>query len=111
MSIIGQGPKAPHQPVLYQETIAAINPTSPGRYIDGTLGAGGHAWGILEHSAPEGSLLGLDVDPAALEIASHRLQGFGSRAILRQASYTTLHEQAKGLGWDSVQGILLDLGA
>lgn len=111
MSFPGQGPKTPHQPVLYQEILAAINPTSPGRYIDGTLGAGGHAWGILQSSSPNGTLLGLDVDPAALEIASQRLQAFGSRAILRQASYTSLREQALELDWKEVQGILLDLGA
>jgi 16S rRNA (cytosine1402-N4)-methyltransferase len=63
----------PHLPVLYQEIILAINPRPSGRYIDATLGAGGHASGILEQSSPDGELLGLDRDPQALAIASQRL--------------------------------------
>ncbi|HEX2981712.1 MAG TPA: 16S rRNA (cytosine(1402)-N(4))-methyltransferase RsmH, partial [Anaerolineaceae bacterium] len=76
----------------------------------GTLGAGGHAWGILQASSPEGRLLGLDLDPVALELARKRLAEFGERATLKQASYITLREQLAELGWPSVQGIVLDLG-
>lgn len=100
----------PHKPVLYQEIIDALRPRSPGIYVDATVGAGGHAWGILEASSPAGILLGLDVDPQALAIASQRLIAFGSRAILVRTSYTTLHQQAQQLGWDSVAGVLVDLG-
>jgi len=78
--------------------------------VDGTIGAGGHAWGILEASSPEGRLLGLDLDPQALGIARQRLQPFEGRAVLVQASYTTLPEQIQELGWPPVQGIVLDLG-
>ena len=78
--------------------------------MDGTLGAGGHAWGILEASSPDGRLLGLDVDPQALKLAQEKLAPFGERAILVQASYTSLAEQLKALGWQAVDGILLDLG-
>lgn len=100
----------PHQSVLYQPIIHALHPQSPGFYVDGTLGAGGHARGILEASSPAGQLLGLDLDPRALEIARQHLQAFGSRAIIRQASYTTLQDQLWELGWTAVQGIVLDLG-
>jgi len=100
----------PHQSVLYQPIIHALHPQSPGFYVDGTLGAGGHARGILEASSPAGKLLGLDLDPRALEIARQHLQAFGSRAIIRQASYTTLQDQLWELGWTAVQGIVLDLG-
>jgi 16S rRNA (cytosine1402-N4)-methyltransferase len=79
-------------------------------YVDGTLGAGGHAWGILEASSPDGRLLGLDVDPQALTLAQEKLASFGERAILAQASYTSLAEQLKALDWAAVDGILLDLG-
>jgi 16S rRNA (cytosine1402-N4)-methyltransferase len=106
----GLGMNAPHLPVLYQEIITALHPISPGRYIDGTVGAGGHAWGILQASSPQGHLLGLDLDPQALELAKQRLAPFGERALLRQASYTELAEQMKVLGWDHVEGIVLDLG-
>jgi 16S rRNA (cytosine1402-N4)-methyltransferase len=107
----GFGASSPHLPVLYQEIITALDPKSPGRYIDGTLGAGGHARGILAASAPDGELLGLDVDPQALAIAMEALAGFGNRAVIRQASYATLATQLASLGWETVQGILVDLGA
>lgn len=61
-----------HEPVLYREIIHALQPTSNGLYVDGTIGAGGHAYGILEASAPNGCLLGLDLDPAALDLARDR---------------------------------------
>ncbi len=78
--------------------------------MDCTVGAGGHAWGILEASSPAGKLLGLDLDPLALHIARQRLAPFQDRVILVQASFTTLPEQLNRLGWDSVHGIVADLG-
>ena len=102
--------KPAHLPVLYQETIQAIDPRSPGRYVDGTVGAGGHAAALLEASAPEGELLGLDVDPMALELAGARLAPFGSRVTLVQAHFSTFPEVLSHQGWGAVQGILLDLG-
>lgn len=101
----------PHQPVLYQEIIHALQPRRGGRYVDGTVGAGGHARGILEASAPDGQLLGLDVDPQALAIARKTLAPYEDRIHLAQASYTSLHTQLAQLQWDAVDGILLDLGA
>ncbi len=101
----------PHQPVLYQEIIHALQPHDAGRYVDGTLGAGGHARGILEACAPGGQLLGLDVDPQALAIARETLAPYEHRVHLAQASYTTLSAQIEQLGWDAVDGIVLDLGA
>jgi len=102
---------SPHKPVLYKEIIHALQPRRGGRYVDGTLGAGGHARGILEASAPDGQLLGLDVDPQALAIARETLAPYENRIHLVQASYTTLSAQLKNLKWDSVDGIVLDLGA
>ena len=102
---------SPHKPVLYQEIINALQPQSGGRYVDGTLGAGGHARGILEASAPDGQLLGLDVDPQALAIARETLAPHEHRAHLAQASYTTLSTQLQQLDWSEVDGIVLDLGA
>ena len=102
---------SPHLPVLYKEIIHALQPKRGGRYVDGTLGAGGHARGILEACAPDGQLLGLDVDPQALAIARETLAPYEHRAHLAQASYTTLSTQLKSLEWDSVDGIVLDLGA
>jgi len=99
-----------HVPVLYHEIIKALQPQPDGLYVDGTLGAGGHAWGVLEASNPNGKLLGLDLDPQAMLLAHERLAPFGSRAILRQASYVTLSKQLDSLGWEAVHGIMLDLG-
>jgi 16S rRNA (cytosine1402-N4)-methyltransferase len=99
-----------HHPVLYNEIIHAFQPRKSGFYVDCTVGVGGHAWGILDASNPEGCLLGMDVDPQALVIARKNLAPFGKRVFLIQASYTTLHEQLLQLGWGLVDGILLDLG-
>ena len=101
----------PHKPVLYKEIIHALQPKAGGRYVDGTLGAGGHARGVLEASAPDGQLLGLDVDPQALAIARETLAPYEHRIHLVQASYMTISSQLKSLQWDLVDGILLDLGA
>src|SRR3990172_4657819 len=100
-----------HQPVLYKEIIHALQPRSGGRYVDGTLGAGGHARGILEVCAPDGLLLGLDAHPQALVLARKPLAPFEQRIHLAQASYTSLSTQLVQLGWDMVDGIILDLGA
>lgn len=104
------GDRLPHNPVLYQEILQALQPKQGGLYVDGTLGAGGHAWGILHASSPDGFLLGLDVDPHAIEIANERLSEFYGRYTIRQASYTTLVDQLASMGWDKVHGIVLDLG-
>lgn len=101
---------SPHRPVLYQEVIHALQPVRGGRYVDCTVGAGGHAWGILQESSPDGELLGLEVDPQAIEAAHERMAQFGDRMHLIQASYITLGEQLKKLGWQTVNGVLLDLG-
>ena len=101
----------PHKPVLYKEIIHALQPKSGGRYVDGTLGAGGHARGILEACSPDGHLLGLDVDPQALALARETLAPYEQRAHLVQASYITITKQLAALKWDFVDGIILDLGA
>ncbi len=99
-----------HKPVLYQKILDVLRPHAGGIYVDGTVGAGGHAWGILEASSPDGKLIGFDLDPQALEIAREKLAPFGDRFVLVHASYTRLTEQLDALGVDSVDGILLDLG-
>src|SRR3990170_1199246 len=99
-----------HTPVLYQQVLTALQPRAGGRYIDGTLGAGGHAAGVLQASDPDGELLGLDCDPSALEAADKRLAGFAGRVHLRRASFADMQAEASRQGWGEVQGILLDLG-
>ena len=99
-----------HIPVLYKEIIHALQPKRGCRYIDGTLGAGGHARGILEASGPDGQLLGLDLDPQALALARKNLALYEGRVHLVHASYVTLDQHMATLGWDAVDGIVLDLG-
>jgi len=106
-------PDLPHLPVLLEPVLALLRvvDTGAGRFVDGTVGAGGHAAALLE-AAPEARLLGLDRDPAALALARERLAPFGARAVLAHASYEDMPAQvAAWLGADAqVDGILLDLG-
>jgi 16S rRNA (cytosine1402-N4)-methyltransferase len=99
-----------HVPVLYQEVLAGLRPAPGGKYIDATLGAGGHAAGLLAASAPDGQLLGLDRDPAALAAAGKTLAPFGDRARLVQASYTRVTDAVAALDFGLVDGFLVDLG-
>ena len=102
---------AAHEPVLYKEILQALEPQDNKLYVDGTLGAGGHSLGILEACAPNGKLLGLDVDPQALSLARETLAPHERRSILLQRSYTTLEATLKEIDWSLVDGIVLDLGA
>jgi 16S rRNA (cytosine1402-N4)-methyltransferase len=97
-----------HVPVLLQEVLAGLQPRPGGRYIDGTLGAGGHAAAILQACAPDGRLLGMDRDPVALTAARAALAPFGGRAQIVHGSYTEMGDAARGFA--PVDGILLDLG-
>jgi len=99
-----------HEPVLLEEIIHALHPASPGLYVDGTVGAGGHARGLLEASAPNGQVLGLDIDPQALALARDNLAPYGPRVTLRQTSYRSLHQAMGSVGWPAADGIMLDLG-
>ncbi len=99
-----------HRPVLLREVVEYLSPQSGGMYIDGTVGEGGHASAILQAAAPLGRLLGIDLDPRALESADRRLQGYGDLFVSAQGSYTRVAEIVNDLGFRSVDGILLDLG-
>ncbi|MDQ7028336.1 MAG: 16S rRNA (cytosine(1402)-N(4))-methyltransferase RsmH [Ardenticatenia bacterium] len=99
-----------HIPVLCEEVVAHLEPRAGGRYIDATVGGGGHAEAILERSAPNGQLLGIDRDPAALKVASERLAPFGSRVTLVHGSFRELGRLARTHTFTGVDGILLDLG-
>jgi len=104
------GDHFPHHPVLYHEVLDILAPESGGRYLDGTLGAGGHAEGILNASAPQGKLLGLDLDQEALAIARQRLLPYEDRAVIRLSSFHQAPDILQEIGWEAVDGILLDLG-
>lgn len=99
-----------HISVLYAETLAALSPRAGGRYIDGTLGWGGHSAGILEATAPDGHVLGIDQDTNALQAAQQRLAPFGDRFQAAHGNYRTLDTIAVQHGWPAVDGVLLDIG-
>ncbi len=99
-----------HIPVLLDETITALQPRAGGRYLDGTVGLGGHAERLLERSGPDGRLLGLDRDADALQVARERLARFGDRAVLAHASYLDAAAIAGRERMTPLSGVLLDLG-
>jgi 16S rRNA (cytosine1402-N4)-methyltransferase len=99
-----------HVPVLLTEVLAALQPRSGGRYLDGTLGGGGHAAAILAASVPDGRLLGLDRDSAAIERVAARLQAESSRIELVQSDFRDLARVARERGFVPCNGVLLDLG-
>ena len=101
---------SPHRPVLYQQTIEYLAPKSLGLYLDCTAGAGGHSEGILKASSPDGKLLALDLDPLAVRLTTARLAQYGERAKVIQASYLEAARILQQMGWDAVDGILMDLG-
>ncbi len=99
-----------HVPVLFQTVLDGLQLEAGGRYIDATVGGGGHTTGILSASFPDGRLLGLDRDPAALEVARARLASLGERVVLVHSSFTRLGEIARAHNFIPVDGVLLDLG-
>ncbi|MFQ5421510.1 MAG: 16S rRNA (cytosine(1402)-N(4))-methyltransferase RsmH [Anaerolineae bacterium] len=99
-----------HIPVLYHEVMTLLQPRPDGRYLDGTVGAGGHTAGILAASAPTGRVLAFDRDPEAIAFAQQQLASFGSRVLFINSSYADMGRLAPQHGFDVVDGILLDLG-
>lgn len=99
-----------HHPVLYESVLEGLAIHPNGCYIDATVGAGGHAWGILTASGPEGRLLGIDADPQALALAGERLTAFGDRVTLVHGNFSRLSSIALAQGFTEVNGILFDLG-
>ena len=98
-----------HLPVLYREVLKYLTFDGPCRIIDGTLGCGGHSSLILK-SNPQAEILGIDRDGDALERARENT-GFAEKRIkMIRANFSELASSANEIGWDSVDGILLDVG-
>jgi len=96
-----------HKPVLLAEVQAGLQPRAGGKYLDGTVGGGGHAAAILAASGPDGWLWGCDRDAQALTAAQERLREFAGRFELRRGNFA---EAAEWLAENSCDGVLLDLG-
>ena len=103
--------KEGHLPVLAEEVLAMLQPRPGSLQIDATVGGGGHTERILEATNPDGRLLGLDADAAAIARVDGRLRPrFDNRLVLRRANFRELAEVAPEAGFGAVDGCLFDLG-
>lgn len=100
----------PHISVLPRECMELLQPHPGGVYCDGTLGAGGHTWHLLEASGPDGRVIGIDRDPLALKTAKARLGSDAERVEFVHGTFEEMDAHLARLGIDQVDGILLDLG-
>ncbi len=99
-----------HIPVLLKETTEALAVQPGGRYIDCTVGGGGHAAAILEQSSPGGQLLGIDADPEAIKVARSRLEDYSDSTRLINDNFANLQAICIKYDFFPVHGILFDLG-
>jgi 16S rRNA (cytosine1402-N4)-methyltransferase len=99
-----------HLPVMVDEVLESLAPVPGSFQIDATVGGGGHSRRILEANSPDGRLLGLDADRAAIARTRHRLAPYGKRVTLRQANFEELSDVAAEEGFAPADGILFDLG-
>lgn len=99
-----------HTPVMLEKVLQSLRCRPGGIYVDGTLGGGGHALAILENTAPDGLLIGIDRDEDALLESEKKLQPFGQRKILIKGNFADIGEILTNLNIRKVDGILLDLG-
>jgi 16S rRNA (cytosine1402-N4)-methyltransferase len=99
-----------HTPVLIQEAMGLLKPRPGERYLDGTLGGGGHTEQILLRSSPDGRVLGLDWDEDAVTAARQRLSRFGDRLTIIQANFQQAKAILTDMNWGPIDGVILDLG-
>ena len=99
-----------HIPVMLKEAVEGLAVTAGGRYLDGTLGAAGHARVILAHSQPGGQLLGFEADPDALESARKNLAAYESAALIVNDNFVNLETVCRTHEFAPVNGVLFDLG-
>jgi 16S rRNA (cytosine1402-N4)-methyltransferase len=97
-----------HVPVLRAEVLRWLDPEPGRRYLDATVGAGGHSAALLEVEGTE--VIAADRDPAALSAAQRRLRRFGARVVLRHACFSELGAVLRELDVERVDGIVADLG-
>lgn len=98
-----------HAPVMTREVLAALQPRPNGRYLDATLGLGGHAEAVLRN-CPDCQIAGLDRDEEALTLAKERLRAFGGRVHYFHLPFSRFPEALRELGWQRIDGALADLG-
>ena len=113
MEMSGNGSGNPpefHEPVMLSEVLDALQVIPGGRYIDATLGEGGHARAILRAASPGGQLIGIDADPEAVVSAEKRLEEFGSLVRIVNENFAEMQAIATRYEFAPVHGVLMDLG-
>jgi 16S rRNA (cytosine1402-N4)-methyltransferase len=108
--MIKHGLASVHTPVLVTEVLKALDVQPGGRYVDCTLGGGGHAAAILENSSPGGQLLGIDADPNAIEAARKRFKDSPDSILIVNENFINLQSICIKYDFFPVHGIFLDLG-
>jgi len=101
-----------HIPVLQKEVLEFLSPKADENFIDATIGGGGHAFEILKHTAPNGKLLGIDVNLAAIEDLKEKIKNeeIKNRLILICGNFSNLQNIVRDFNFNSVRGVLADLG-
>ena len=99
-----------HTPVLAEEVIQFLDPRPGGRFIDVTVGAGGHSRAILELTAPDGKLLAIDQDESALKQAREALASFAPRVVFLHSNFRHVAELAGAERFSESDGVLADIG-
>lgn len=103
-------PNVPHHPVLLRESLALLRPAPGATVVDVTLGPGGHAEALLELIGPNGRVIGIDRDPAAIAFARRRLARFGDRFLPLLGDHRDVVELLHGVGVVVVDAVVADLG-
>jgi 16S rRNA (cytosine1402-N4)-methyltransferase len=99
-----------HKSVLLDKTIEMLDIKPDGIYVDGTLGGGGHSYEICRRLSPNGRLIGIDQDEAAIRAGGGRLMEFKDKVTIVRSNYSDMKKVLTDLGISRVDGILLDLG-
>ena len=100
----------PHVPVLREAVMGLLGCHAGGVYVDGTVGGGGYAEAILQASAPDGVLIGLDCDAEAIARVQARLSSYQNRLFLAEANFADLPSILRELNQGPVDGMVIDLG-
>src|SRR5262245_36605814 len=99
-----------HAPVMVAEVMELLTPSRGDFTVEAMVGAGGHSAEFLRRTAPDGRLLGIDRDPAILEVARRALEQFHERVVLREGCSDALRDILAEAGAGAPQIVFMDLG-
>lgn len=102
--------KTYHLPVMLEESVDFLLLNPAGIYVDCTAGSGGHAELILKRLSPEGKLIAIDQDEAAISLVKERLKSYAEKIFLFNENFVNLEGILKRINFRMVDGLLFDLG-